>query len=216
MALPPPSSIDALLHIQDLLVTDPMDPTKLRVALDPDSSKTTDLSSADLETYTKELASLSELSSQMLAHKFIVPPPPKPQPNQRSQLIARAREDGNNSYKNGNFADAHQKYSVSVQIALTRPSFEAAVYARDELALALCNRSAATMELVKRKSELPIAKLELAKEDAEAVVKIKRQWPKGHFRLGKVLQEMGELQKAKESFLLGLEFDPDLKVKEVW
>lgn len=212
--LPPPSSIDALLHLQQLNVSDPSDPSNLRVSLAAASEASAPgEADADTEAYNRQLETLTDLSRQLLGSKLVVPPfPVKPQPNQRSTLVARSREEGNTAFKSGNYAEAHTKYSISIAIASTRPTFEPAVYARDELSVALCNRAAASLALFKAKSDHPAANLDLAQQDAEATIKVKKVWPKGHFRLGKVLQEQGQLVKAKESFLLGLEFDPDSKV----
>lgn len=211
-ALPPPSSIDALINLQKLKITDPTNPESLTVELPPDQQQSSSSSSTHTEGMAAELQNLTELSRDMLRNKIIVPPPPKPQQNQRSTLIAKAREEGNAAFKKGNNQEAHLRYSVSLAIAQGRPLYEPAVYSKEELALALSNRAAATMALVKEGSSIPNANLEFALKDAEAVIKVKRAWPKGHFRLGKVLMEMGRLEQAKDALLFGLEFDPEEKV----
>ncbi|BGP17343.1 hypothetical protein JCM10213_007557 [Rhodosporidiobolus nylandii] len=129
----------------------------------------------------------------------VFPPPPQPVPNPRSQKVAQAKEAGNAAFKAQNWQDAIKLYSISAELAGSRPVFEANVYARDELALALCNRSAAYLGAGEHVNALV---------DADAVIQLKRPWIKGHFRRGKALAGMGRLDEAREAFLLGLQFDP--------
>jgi translocation protein SEC72 len=85
-------------------------------------------------------------------------------------------------------------------MALGRPPWEPATLCRDETVILLCNRSAARFAL----NDFPES---LA--DAEAVVELKKPWPKGHFRKCKALQAMGRLEEAKTAIEMGLMYDPN-------
>ncbi|KDE07401.1 hypothetical protein MVLG_02268 [Microbotryum lychnidis-dioicae p1A1 Lamole] len=147
-----------------------------------------------------DLTSLNQLARVLLSNpKAIFPPPPVPQPNERSSQVAQAKEEGNKYFRVKNWTEAIKFYTLSADIAASRPVFEAGVYARDELALTLSNRSAAYMGAGQYVNALV---------DANAVIQIKRPWMKGHFRKGKALAAMGRLHEAREAFLLGLQFDP--------
>ena len=96
-------------------------------------------------------------------------------------------------------------------MALGRPPWEASGLCRDETVILLCNRSAAKFAL----NEFPDS---LA--DAEAVVELKKTWPKGHFRKSKALLAMGRLEEAKRAVEVALMYDPkdnecNLALKEI-
>ena len=74
---------------------------------------------------------------------------------------------------------------------------------REELGVALSNRAAAY---------LSSGQLVNALVDAEAVIKLRRNWTKAHWRKGKVLQAMGRLHEARLAIQLGLDFEPEEKV----
>lgn len=92
---------------------------------------------------------------------------------------------------------------MAAQIAASRFPWEAAALVRDELAIVICNRSAAYFAA---------GDLISALADADAVIQLKRPWSKGHFRRAKALLGLDQLQDAKESAELGLQFEPDSKV----
>ncbi|BGP25594.1 translocation protein SEC72 [Rhodotorula toruloides] len=149
-----------------------------------------------------DLQPLNELARVLLTATnpaVVFPPPPQPVPNKRSVEIAKAKEAGNAAFKAGDWGNAIKLYTISAEMAASRPVFEASVYARDELSLALCNRSAAYLGAGQNVNALV---------DAEAVIQLKRPWIKGHFRKGKALAAMGRLDEAREAYLLGLQFDP--------
>lgn len=131
--------------------------------------------------------------------KEYIPPPPQPIPNMRSNHIAKAKEDGNNAFRQKKYADAVKLYSLSAALAATRPTFESAQYSRDELSIALCNRSAAYASEGKWIEALV---------DANATIGLKKQWTKGYFRRGKALAGLKQYDEAREALLLGLEFEP--------
>lgn len=92
---------------------------------------------------------------------------------------------------------------MAAQIAASRFPWEASALVRDELAVVICNRSAAYFAA---------GDLVGALCDADAVIQLKRPWSKGHFRKAKALLAMGLLDDAKEAAELGLQFEPDSKV----
>lgn len=128
-----------------------------------------------------------------------VPPPPMPTANYASNHIAKAKEDGNTAFRQQKYADAIRLYSISAALASSRPTFDSSQYSRDELSIALCNRSAAYAADGKWIEALA---------DANAVIGLKKQWTKGHFRRGKALVGLGRLDEARQAVLLGLEFEP--------
>ncbi|KAL7009681.1 hypothetical protein EMMF5_000589 [Cystobasidiomycetes sp. EMM_F5] len=138
------------------------------------------------------------IPQQFLMTEYI-PPPPQPIPNLRSNHIAKAREDGNTFFRNQKYADAIKHYTLSAHLSATRPTFESGQYSRDELSLALCNRSAAYAA----KGEYIEALV-----DANAVIALKRPFTKGYFRKAKALAALGWYTEAKDALLLGLEFEP--------
>lgn len=131
--------------------------------------------------------------------KEYIPPPPQPIPNIRSNHIAKAKEDGNTAFRAQKYTDAIRMYSISAALSATRPVYESAQYSRDEMSIALCNRSAAYASNGEWIEALV---------DANAVIQLKRQWTKGHFRKGKALAGLKRYDEAKEALLLGLEFEP--------
>lgn len=143
------------------------------------------------------------IPQQFLMTEYI-PPPPQPIPNLRSNHIAKAREDGNTFFRNQKYADAIKHYTLSAHLSATRPTFESGQYSRDELSLALCNRSAAYAA----KGEYIEALV-----DANAVIALKRPFTKGYFRKAKALAALGWYTEAKDALLLGLEFEPANEVR---
>lgn len=93
---------------------------------------------------------------------------------------------------------------MAAQIAASRFPWEAAALVRDELAIVICNRSAAYFVAGDFAGALA---------DADAVIQLKRPWSKGHFRKAKALLALGLLEDARESAELGLQFEPDSKVR---
>ncbi|EIW68708.1 hypothetical protein TREMEDRAFT_23695, partial [Tremella mesenterica DSM 1558] len=133
-----------------------------------------------------------------------VPPPPNvPPPPQRATVVKQLKEQGNTAFKSNNFGQAIQLYSKSADMALTRPPWEPSAIGKDEVVVALCNRSAA----------FAFAGAWLnALADAEAVVMIKRPWTKGHFRKARALVGLDRLEDARDALVDGLQFEPDDKV----
>lgn len=155
----------------------------------------------DLTVLNALIRSLKALPPQMP-----FPPPPNVVPPQRSMAINKAKEEGNSAYRSGNLAEAIKFYTLAVDVAASRPLWETNMVARDELALCLCNRSAAFAAVEDWIGALC---------DADAVVKLKRPWSKGHFRKGKALVGLKRYEEARESFGLGLQFEPDSAVSRV-
>ncbi|KAL8276200.1 hypothetical protein RQP46_011412 [Phenoliferia psychrophenolica] len=147
-----------------------------------------------------DLAPLNQLAHILFANpQLVFPPKAEPQANQRSTEVNQHKEEGNVYFKKRDYPKAIEHYTLSADKAATRPIFEANVYARDELAITICNRSAAYYLLGDFINALV---------DANAVIALKRPWVKGHFRRGKALQGLQRLEEAREAFLLGLQFDP--------
>jgi translocation protein SEC72 len=106
-------------------------------------------------------------------------------------------------FKAGRHEQSVQKYNMAAGIAASRFPWETSALVRDELAIVICNRSAAY---------LAAGDAVAALVDADAVIQLKRPWSKGHFRKAKALLALGKLQDARESAALGLQFEPDSAV----
>lgn len=145
-------------------------------------------------------------SLQALPTTMPVPPPPNAVPPQRSYAIAKAKEDGNEAFKKGDMAEAIRLFTLAIDVGASRPLWENNQVARDELSVCLANRSAAFAEVGDWIGALC---------DAEAVVKLKKPWSKAHFRKGKALAGLERYNDARESYNLGLSFDPD-SVVSTW
>lgn len=75
---------------------------------------------------------------------------------------------------------------------------------REELSIVISNRSAAHLDTQDYLSALV---------DAELVIQIRKNWPKGHFRKAKALRAMGKLDDAVDALRLGLAFEPTNTVR---
>ncbi|KAK0543545.1 hypothetical protein OC846_000580 [Tilletia horrida] len=135
-----------------------------------------------------------------LPKEIPIPPPPNVLPPQRSMAINKAKEDGNAAYRKKDWATAIRMYTLAVDVAASRPLWESNNVAKDELSLCLANRSAAFAAVEDWIGALC---------DADALIKLKRNWSKGHFRKGKALVGLQRYAEARESFQLGLQFEPD-------
>lgn len=198
MSAPPQGVPDSLITLLPLtLDPTPLHPSPINLVSDNAPSGYTQ---SDLDR-VNELARILLTASNP---NVVFPPPPQPVPNDRSRKVAQAKEAGNAAFKAQNWSEAVKLYTISAELAASRPVFEANVYARDELALALANRSAAYLGAGEHVNALV---------DADAVIQLKRPWIKGHFRRGKALAAMGRLEEAREAFLLGLQFDPTADVR---
>lgn len=151
-----------------------------------------------------DLSILNDLAHDLLLNpNQAFPPPPQTTVNPRSQKGSAQKDAGNTHFRKGEWQEAIKYYTLAAETAATRPLYESNLYARDEIAIALCNRSAAY---------LLAGEFVNALVDADAVVALKRPWVKGYFRKGKALQAMGRWEEAREALLLGLQFDPSADV----
>ncbi|KAH7885756.1 hypothetical protein F5I97DRAFT_1927634 [Phlebopus sp. FC_14] len=128
------------------------------------------------------------------------PPPPNVVQQKLSQAVTNTKDEGNNLYKVTKHREALAKYNLAASIAVQRPQWEGSAVLREELSTVISNRSAALFELGDYLGALV---------DAETVISIRRQWPKGHFRKAKALVGLGQLEEAQEAISLGLQFEPN-------
>ncbi|CAO1624890.1 unnamed protein product [Sympodiomycopsis kandeliae] len=161
-----------------------------------------DAKSGTLSSPTHDLTLLNALSRSLAAlpPQIGFPPPPNVLPPQRSMAINQAREQGNAAFKKGEYAEAIKFFTLAIDVAASRPLWESAQVARDELAVCLANRSAVFYQVEDWVNALV---------DAEAVVQLKKPWLKGHFRKGNALVKLHRYAEARRAYLLGLQFDPD-------
>ncbi|KAG0369456.1 hypothetical protein BC939DRAFT_460992 [Gamsiella multidivaricata] len=147
----------------------------------------------------QSFAEINDLARHLKSTNGQVPQPGAVLPL-RSQQIAKMREDGNTHFRAQRHQEAITAYTNAINIAFDRPLWEPTGLAREELAVLLCNRSAA---YIARKEWVN------AYVDAQGVIELKRPWSKGHFRLGKALFGMGRVEEGVEALRLGLMFDPE-------
>ncbi|KAG8976944.1 hypothetical protein FRB90_008995, partial [Tulasnella sp. 427] len=129
-----------------------------------------------------------------------IPPPPNVVHPNRSQAVQKTKEEGNNAYKQKNWLQAINFYNMSANIAASRNPWEPSALVRDEMAIVVCNRSAAFAAAEDYVSALV---------DADVVIQLKRPWSKGHFRKAKALVGLQRFEEARDAVMLGLQFEPD-------
>ncbi|KDN47042.1 hypothetical protein RSAG8_03819, partial [Rhizoctonia solani AG-8 WAC10335] len=144
------------------------------------------------------------LLSRMLvqAPNLIVPPPPQVTDKNRSAHVSKFKDEGNVAYKAGKWAAAIQSYTMSANIAASRPNWEPHTLAREEISTVLSNRSAAHLSAG---DYIP------ALVDADVVIALRKPWTKGHFRKAKALVALQHYEEAKDAIAVGLQFEPENK-----
>lgn len=148
---------------------------------------------------------LNHFARDMAAGNVLIPGLPQgQQPNPRSDRVKQAKEDGNQMLRKGQAEAAADRYTLAAGFAATRPVFEGSHYAREELIVCLNNRAAAYLSAKKWVEALV---------DADAVLKLRKENVKAHYRKGRAFLGMGRTDEAREAYLLGLEFDPSNEVR---
>jgi len=148
-----------------------------------------------------DFTALNRISKVLLTNPNIrCPPPPNVVQQKLSQAVTNTKEEGNNLYKVNKRKEALAKYNLAASIAVQRPLWESSAVFREELSTVISNRSTTLFELGDYLGALA---------DAETVIAIRRNWPKGHFRKAKALVALGQLEEAIESISLGLQFEPN-------
>jgi translocation protein SEC72 len=92
---------------------------------------------------------------------------------------------------------------MAAHICVQRPPFEAPQVMREELSVVLSNRAAAHIG-----NEDYISSL----ADAETVIQIRKNWPKGYFRKAKALLGLKSYGEAIEAVHIGLSYEPENSV----
>jgi len=136
------------------------------------------------------------------APNLIVPPPPQVTDKSRSAHVAKFKDEGNAAYKSGKWPSAIQSYTMSANIAASRPNWEPHTLAREEISTVLSNRSAAHLSAG---DYIP------ALVDADVVISLRKPWTKGHFRKAKALVALQCFEEARDAIAVGLQFEPDNK-----
>lgn len=152
------------------------------------------------------------------------PPPPNVLQQELSDMVKTRKDEGNvwgvffiyitfsytqKYHKAGKYMKALIEYNSAANVAVQRPPWEGSARLREELSTLLSNRSAALFELEDFLGSLV---------DSETVVSIRCDWAKGHFRKAKALVALGQLEEARDSVSLGLQFEPNNSVRSlmVW
>jgi len=175
---------------------------QIPLTIDPITKTVTSTSIKDSD-YTKELAALTKLhkaltSPQSDAKDGVAPPPTIVNPK-RSANITKLRDSGNASYRANKFVEAIRLYTLAIEMAATRPVWEPAALAREELAGLYANRAQAHIG-VQQWAEGAV--------DAQCSVELKKQQnAKGWWRRGKCLFEMGKVDEAERWLEEAIEFE---------
>ncbi|CAG8502497.1 454_t:CDS:1 [Ambispora gerdemannii] len=127
-----------------------------------------------------------------------IPASPAANPNLSTQ-INRLKEEGNKNFRAQNYAEAIKLYSLAVDMAFQRPVWESFAAAKEDISVCLCNRAQAYID-----SGAWVD----AYVDSVAVVKMRWDWSKGHFRMGKALMGLKRYDEAIEAFKLGSNIEP--------
>lgn len=148
-----------------------------------------------------DFTALNRLSKLLhMNTNLLCPPPPQMVSKTLTQAVTNTKEEGNSYFKMNQHSQAVARYNMAGSIAVQRPPWEANQVAREEVSAVMSNRSAAYVGLHDYISALA---------DAESVIALRRNWPKGHFRKAKALLAMGRYKEAQDAIKLGLSFEPN-------
>ncbi|KAF8654646.1 hypothetical protein AX16_003499 [Volvariella volvacea WC 439] len=148
-----------------------------------------------------DYVNLNRLSRLLVANPNLrCPPPSNVVSQQLTQAVNSTKEEGNRLFKSRQYPPAIGHYSMAAAFATQRPPWEANQFMREELSVAMSNRSASFYEVKDYISALA---------DAEVVIQIRRNWSKGHVRKAKALLALDRPQEASEAIRLGLSFEPN-------
>mmetsp|Transcript_33777 Transcript_33777/g.61237 ORF Transcript_33777/g.61237 Transcript_33777/m.61237 type:complete len:461 (+) Transcript_33777:43-1425(+) len=116
------------------------------------------------------------------------------------EVVMEARAKGAESFKKKDFAAAIEHYTDAIKAS--PKDFGS------ELHTLYSNRSAARLQ---------VGEVKAALADARWCVKLAQSWPKGHFRKGSCLRQIGRLEEAILAFSAGQQLEPENKdwAKEV-
>ncbi|OLY80207.1 Translocation protein sec72 [Smittium mucronatum] len=139
--------------------------------------------------------SLQNFLTRQMEHNGTGIPSPNPELLKQIQAL---KTEGNNMFRTKRYTEAAKKYTDALALSNQRPPWDSGQIIADETSVLFCNRSACFLEL---------EKFAEAFWDAEIVVRLKRNWGKGHFRRGKALLGMGRFKEAVESLRLAIILD---------
>jgi translocation protein SEC72 len=128
------------------------------------------------------------------------PPPAQVVSQQLTSAVTNMKDEGNKFFKQAQHMPAVARYTMAASIAVQRPPWENNNLMREELSTVLSNRSASFHESQDYISALV---------DAAAVVGLRRNWSKGHFRKAKALVGLRRWEEARDALRLGLSFEPN-------
>lgn len=172
-----------------------------------DAGKGTLSSTSASRALAAELASLNALhkaittTPEAVHPKTGVPLPPVPVNPKRTANVTKLRDNGNTEFKKGRFAEAHKLYTLGIQMALARPSWEPSALAREEISFTFANRAQACIAM-QQWAEGAV--------DAETSVEVRKLGnAMGWWRRGRCLVEMGRLEEAREWVRKALELEGD-------
>ncbi|KAK9474866.1 uncharacterized protein V1510DRAFT_410875 [Dipodascopsis tothii] len=146
-----------------------------------------------------ELEQVNQLARELVALNADVPMPPNQINGKLTEQVRKMRESGNLSFKKAQYVDALRLYSLAIEMATKRSPWEASQYVREETAVLFSNRAQAYMASERWEDGLA---------DADMAIYLRRNQAKPYWRKGKCLQRLGRLAEARETFELGLEFEP--------
>ncbi|RKP11553.1 hypothetical protein BJ684DRAFT_21868 [Piptocephalis cylindrospora] len=116
-----------------------------------------------------------------------------------SAKVAALKDQGNKAFREKKNQEAVDAYSRALELAYTRPVWEPAGLLSEETSTLLSNRAAAYCDL---------EMWEAAEVDARICVQVRRNWPKGWFRLGKAMLGLNRLREALEAYETAATYDP--------
>ncbi|KAG6910072.1 hypothetical protein DXG01_013525 [Tephrocybe rancida] len=147
-----------------------------------------------------DFVNLNRLATLLANNPNLLCPPPANVVTQKlSQMVTATKDEGNALFKSGLHTAAVNRYTGAANFAINRPPWEGNQLMREELSTVLSNRSAAFTEAGDYVSALA---------DADAVIAIRRQWSKGHFRKAKALVGLHKLRDSADALRLGLSYEP--------